>query len=253
MPRVRTAWRLTAFGLWMALVAAVTGCARPAPAPQNPQLADQYSAIRSIAILPPHVEVYSVATGGAKEHLADAEAQVAKELVDSAVQQLASRSRDGKPVQLSEAKSGGELFHAVWIQNSYNFISTEFGRQPFASDGHLTGARFGDGDDAVELSRELATDGVLFLACSAEQRTGGSVGTELATKMLIGVATAGLLVPAAEPAGRIVLEAALVDGTTGHVVWAGSGADFKMALMGSSFDPKIVEGVAKTAFQTLPK
>jgi hypothetical protein len=99
----------------------------------------------------------------------------------------------------------------------------------------------------------LNTDGLILVRCNAEQRTGGSVGAEYAGKVLVGLATAGLFVPPADPAGTIVVDAALVDGKSGNIVWANSAGDFKVALMGAAFDKTVLDGVVKSVFATLPK
>ena len=108
------------------------------------------------------------------------------------------------------------------------------------------------GSEAEDVARELGSDGLFFVECHVEQRTGGSVGTELATKMLVGVATAGLLVPLAEPAGKIVVDAVLVDGRTGKALWGNSASGVKRPFTGSAFDKSVLEGMVKNAFRTMP-
>jgi hypothetical protein len=60
-----------------------------------------------------------------------------------------------------------------------------------------------------------------------------------------------LFVPPADPDGTIVVDAALVDGKSGNIVWANSGGDFKMALIGPAFDKAVLDGVVKSVFATL--
>jgi hypothetical protein len=62
----------------------------------------------------------------------------------------------------------------------------------------------------------------------------------MAGKVLVGVATAGLFVPPADPPGTIVVEAVLIDGKSGNVVWAHSAGDFKLAFMGAAFEETVL-------------
>jgi len=225
------------------------GCAAPRPASLPDAVLTQYSAMRSVAILPPQVDVYSVAVGGMKEHQPELERQLTSELLQVVTQQFTERGRTVKATPVA-ADGTNRLFRDVWLRETYELIHHAFHGAPRTIEPEMFGTNLGD--QTEEVARELGSDGLVFVECHVEQRTGGSVGTELATKMLVGVATAGLFVPPADPAGTIVVDAVLVDGKSGMALWGNSASDFKMAFMGAAFDESVLDGVVKNTFRTMP-
>jgi len=103
------------------------------------------------------------------------------------------------------------------------------------------------GSETEEVARELGSDGLFFVECHVEQRTNPSVGRELATKVLVSVATPGLFAPIADPAGMIVMDAIWVDGKSGKAV-----KGIRHPTSRWAFDKSVLEGVVKSVFRTPP-
>ena len=229
----------------------LAACSTTKPSLPEAQLAKLHS-LRKVAILPPQVEVYSVAVGGAKEQLTQQELQVTNELIDSVRQQLADQGRDAQAtgVGTKKADDAEQLFRDTWLRETYDRIAQGLHPAP-----PTTAAAFAAdlGAEAKAVTQELGADGLILIRCHAEQRTRGSVAGEMATKLLVGIATAGMFMPPGDPAGTIVVDAALVDGGSGNVVWSNTAGDFKMAFMADSFDKSVLDGVVKKLFATLPK
>jgi hypothetical protein len=197
------------------------------------------------------VEVYSVTLGGAKEHLTDQEGEVTKELIDLVSRQFAEQGRTAQATTFGakESEKSSELFQETWLRESSQYISGNLHQSPPTTAAALSGASLGD--EAKNVAHEAGSDGLVLITCHAEQRSGGSIGAELAGKALVGIATAGLFVPPADPAGKIVVDAALIDGKSGKIVWAHSGAGVKMTFVGSVVDKTTLEDLIKRLFATL--
>jgi hypothetical protein len=197
------------------------------------------------------VEVYSVTLGGAKEHLTEQEGEATKELIDLVARQFAEQgcTAQASSFGAKESEKSAELFRETWLRESSQYISGSLHQSPQTTPATLSGVNLGD--EAKNVAHESGTDGLILIICQAEQRSGGSIGAELAGKALVGIATAGLFVPAADPAGKIVVDAALVDGKSGKIVWANSGASVKMTFVGSVLDKTTLEDLIKRLFATL--
>ena len=235
-----------------ALCGLVGGCAADKAAAPGAELANLRPSTRTIALLPPQVEIYAVARDEAKERVPPQEMQVTNDLIDLAKQYLGEQGRSTRATAagLVNADQSEQAVRDRWVRESYDRMRQALHPIPTT----LTTVFSGNlGDEAKAVAQELKTDGLLLVRCHAEQRTGGSVAGNVAGKMLVGIATAGLFIPAPDPAGWISVDAALVEGKSGNVLWAHSASNFKMPFMAAAFDRSVLDALMKDVFATLPK
>src|SRR5262249_6230594 len=75
------------------------------------------------------------------------------------------------------------------------------------------------GPEIVQVAKLAATDALVFVQLRVAKRSSGDIAAETAKKVLIGVLTLGMFVPPKDASGWATLQMALIDGTTGDVLW----------------------------------
>ncbi len=240
--------RLPMIGFCMLTLAIMAGCAPSlrdivrAMAPTvraNPQLQEKLASIKTVAIMPPGATVYEIAVGGATQVMEE-ETAAARPILATAIEQELGRdarvvftpfpaqaagldaSLDPTAARLTaDLEDTQALFEAVSasiVLHTYKHREGALSDWRFAE--KLTNFDYSLGPDVQQFAKLANADGLLFISGVDQRLSGGH-------KTLIGVVVLALFLPTfgrsimALPAlvGPTALSAALVDATTGALLW----------------------------------
>jgi hypothetical protein len=88
------------------------------------------------------------------------------------------------------------------------------------------------GPEVILLAKQAGVDSLVFVRFRMWKRSGSDNAAESGTKLLIGMATLGLVVPPKNPSGAAMLQIALVDGASGDVLWGNQIRELSFTLVG---------------------
>ncbi len=224
-------------GLYMVILAIMAGCA-PAHFRANPQFQEKVQFIKSVAIMPPSIKLYALSIGGNTE-LMDEPTAPAEQIVAAAIEKELERhagvvfkpfpsptailatSSDlaaaGLKDELEDTQALFEAVSASVLLHTYKNDPDQVFPEKFKNFDYSLGP------DVQRLARLTNADALLFISGVDHISTGGR------KVMMSGVAllcTAGFLVNPIQAAmclaslpGRAIIRVALVDATTGALLW----------------------------------
>lgn len=233
--RKRQRNRLLIIGLGLAALAVTTGCA-PAHFNAAPQLQDRVRSIKTVAIMPPNIKVYQVGVTGTPQVIEE-ETAAAKQVVSTAIGREFGRhtgvvftsfptpppgfdaSLDPEAARLAaELKDTQALFEVVG--NSINLHALAASPKTMRFAEKLTNLDYSLGPDVQHFAKLANADALVFTS-GADLRTSGS------RKTLTGLGSILLALPTFGESlralfalgGNTILNVALVDATTGDILW----------------------------------
>jgi hypothetical protein len=178
--------------------AAVAGCAtRPDAPPAYADKADEIRKLGTIAVLPVEIEITQVNVIGDNQRVPRLERRWTAGLVE-------------KIVSLVEAKGFATRVVPADLPELATF------RRSYTAGGNGSDARATFGEAARALANAVQADGLLLVHFSGYNKSGGLKARDA---FLAGAAAGVTGVIAMAPSERGMLTAALVDGTTGNVLW----------------------------------
>lgn len=235
-------------GLCVLVLAIVAGCA-PAFFRANPQLQEKVQSIKKVAIMPPGVKVYQLAVGGGTQ-LMDEETAAARASVATAIAQEVGHDATVVFTPFSAASSGLDarrdpvaarltaeledtqaLFEAV---NASVLLHT-YKRDPDQTfPEKLKNFDYSLGPDVQQFAKLAKADALLFTAGVDHISTGGrkaliALGALLCSAGVLSIdpgSAVRCFSSLAGAPGPTILSVAVVDATTGSLLWynVGSGA-----------------------------
>ena len=226
--------------LYMLILAIVAGCA-PAHFRANPQLQEKVQSIKTVAIMPPGIKVYQVAVGGDTQ-LMDEPTAAAKQIVSAAIEKELGRhagvvfkpfpSPSAIPGSGSDLAAAGVKDELEDIQALFDVVSASVELHTY-TDHRVEGGTFMDqtfpeklknfdyslGPEVEWVARLANADALLFVSGVDHISTGGRKAL-MVLEVLIASAAGGKGVGVALlPPGTTTLNVALVDATTGALLW----------------------------------
>jgi len=253
-------------GLCLLVLAIVAGCA-PARFRANPQLQEKVHSIKTVAIMPPSIKLYALSIGG-NTQLMDEPTAPAEQIVAATIEKELERhagvvfkpfpsptailatSSDLAAVGLKdELQDTQALFEAVSasvILHTYKPEDAPDQRFP----EKLKNFDYSLGPEVQRLAKLANADVLLFISGVDHISTGGRKAVMSGVALLC---TAGFLVNPIQAAmclaslsGRAILRAALVDATTGALLWYNIGSGVSLTSLDQATD------LAEQVFQDFP-
>ena len=208
--------------------------------------------IEDIAILPPNVEIYLVSLGSTKKPMKHKIEEVSNYLITLIGDKLKKLGFKTVPVSIASGQkiNSEALFQDANIRNLFQQLNKEHKSVPIEQSKKLD---CNLGDQAVRLASQTESDALIFLKFTGWKKSGGMIATEVSTNLLIAVATAGLIINPAKPAGAEGLSIALVDGKTGDVLWVNQSSDFYINPIPPSFSRDSIKSLVEDVFEGFPK
>jgi hypothetical protein len=233
-----------------AMIAFLCACTSPGLVRQHADLAAHCQSIRQVAVVPPNVEMYLVHIGGSKELLQDRMRSISSDLVSLIEAQVATHGFRPLSMDRITAPSGSseQLFRDAEISRLYGTISGEmYGKPLSVAESRSIECKLGE--EARNLASLAHSDGLIFLRFAGYRRTGASVASELAFKVLFSLG--GVYAPQ-EATGAAQLEVALVDGKTGDVLWVNRVVRTKFGLTTPDFERDELTAMIRELFRAFP-
>ena len=264
---------VTDIGLCVLVLAIVAGCA-PARFRANPQLQEKVTSIKTVAIMPPSVKVYQLAVGGDTQ-LMDEPIAAATQSVAGAIEKELGRhagvvfkpfpspsailaiSNDLTAAGLTdELEDTQALFDAVSASVLLHTYSRSTWIRKYDSDQtfpeKLKDFDYSLGPEVQRLAKLANSDALLFVSGVDHISTGGRKALmALSTLILLPLSAIGKTLIVVVPPGVAVLSVALVDGTTGALLWYNvvvSSQDIIISLTG----PGSARWLAELVFENFP-
>ncbi|WP_298440729.1 hypothetical protein [uncultured Ferrimonas sp.] len=181
-----------------------------------------------IAIVPPVVEMKLVNFDGEGERLTPQEDAIRSQLIAEASSKLTARGFTPVVVERERMLAQFADFNVdvANLRESYQSIAANLYTGKAVNEKKVASFRQSVGEAASVVAHSTNSDAILLLKYTGWEKSKGSVAKDMAASILVGVLTAGAVVPVQAMSGESV-EAALIDGDSGDVVWANvfAGAD----------------------------
>ncbi|MGY6214660.1 hypothetical protein ACW73L_05795 [Methylolobus aquaticus] len=218
---------------------------------QHQDFAAHCAGIRRVAVVPPNVRLYLVHLGGLKEGLSGQMPRVAEALIQVIGEELTRQGFEAATIQQAQGArlDSAALFREAEISRLYAQISSEMAGRPGTPSRHRN-IECTLGQDAKDLAAFARSDGLIFVNFAGWKRSGGSVATEMAFKVLLTLA--GGYLPQ-DPIGASELEIALVEGGTGDILWTNRVANTRFGFDRPDFDMQELRGMTKELFEGFPQ
>ena len=261
---------LPMIGLCVLVLAIMAGCV-PAHFRANPQLQEKVQSIHTVAIMPPGIKVYQLAVGGGTQ-LMDEETVAATQIVAAAIEKELGRhagvvfkpfpspsailaiSNDlaaaGLTDELEDTQALFEAVSASVLLHTYKDESD----QTFPE--KLKNFDYSLGPEVQRLARLANADALLFISGVDHISTGGRKGLIFLEALIfspvllhpLGALSYAMYI--ASRAGRAILSVAMVDATTGALLWYNV-----VGLQGGGYsltDPHSATDLTVQAFEDFP-
>lgn len=196
-------------------------CAAQTTVRQHADFAARRQSLRSVAVLPPDVAAVLVVFKGDNQPLPEEEAKVSKEIPSALEQLLSERSMTATLVDFSAEDVDPELRLAVsQAQRTFNSVLRDtYAKGVSISEREALKYKASLGPQAADLADRLGVDALLFSQYSEFHKSEGEVASDVTKSVLIFAATLGSVI-AVSPVYGATLQGALVDGSTGEILWA---------------------------------
>jgi hypothetical protein len=194
-----------------------SGCASLGP-PRHPEFKTLHSQIRSVAVLPPSVEVYKFTFKGEREMIYDLLPGLRQQAAAELEQVLAKRGYQVQPLDLSEQalNDDPELKRTLHtIQELFEKRIEEYSKKWFPTAHEF---RYSVGSDINVFADRAKSDALVFVRCQGIKKSGGEIAKDFAKTLLLAVATLGNAVVYYYPSVTVV-QMGVIDGDTGELLW----------------------------------
>jgi len=222
------------------LVLSASGCATSEQPVGRSDFAARRQNIKTVAIVQPDVKIIKKVVGNPEQPLTEDDARVATELMTLLSHEFSDRS-----FKVQVANLDSESHDRT--QSAYDQIS--YGQLNDAQHPTLTVPKNVGG--ATDIARSNKVDAVVFTAFQGVTRSHGSVAAEVATDVVVAVATMGIIVPAKSPNGADQLLVVLVDGADGNVLWQNQSTE-TWPVEVPTFEDKDIAPMMTAVFEKFP-
>ena len=250
--------RLAAGTLAMLLLGA---CGPRAPAPtmmrQHPELAARTAAHSRLAILPPRVRIWEMGFNDDETRLRDAEHQLETEITQLISAKLSAHHFTLLPARLDAAdldRQRALRFQLSELFQSYDQLSWKVYRKGALSPDTARQCHATMGPAINPFADRAAADVLLFVDVDAATKSAGLRGKDTFFMVLAALGGSVYMPPAA----GAILEIALIDGTTGELLWSNRvAATFRRSLdaaflVNTAFNEFPSDAVAATVEASAP-
>lgn len=221
-------------------MAFLSGCATYTTVREHPQLESQLSRIDSVVITPAMVTIQQINFTGNNERLTELEASIQGQLYEIAKTQLTEQGYRIVDFDFQTAINEDEDFAYAVTQVREGFSEAK-GKlyQRLAVDvKEKRSIQASVGPSVNMIAEKSVADAVLLMQYAGSKKSSGSVAKDVAVSVVVTLLTGSTPIPNKEAS---VVELALLDGTTGDVIWSNILNHEQLSTLG-----------ATRAFQTLP-
>jgi len=196
----------------MMIIVMLHACTTPSSVRQHPEFASQRNTFNTVFLVPPQVEIihdvsYSGIRSPEEEKIT---AEDLREIVEAELKQLGFQIKKEQTQPIVTARKATTHTPIVCKQLT-NILNT----------------------GAVKINTEKPRADALALMCLKEyKRSSGDIAVESSTKILLGLATLGVVTIPKDPSGWANLKVALINGKNGELLWANQVADTSFRLIG---------------------
>jgi hypothetical protein len=233
----------------------LSGCVMVPPHRSHPSLEAKAKGIKTVAILPPRVDIFQIDAGGVREKMDEWSTQAKKNIEDAVRAELhrrtgfliTPRSQESLPEEVkSNLEETYSLFDAV---NTSILLHTYFQDPNYRFEEKMTNFDYSLGKEVKGLAKEGVE--ILFLVSGTDHVwTGGRQALQAIAVIIgigAGVATGVMVLPAL--GGGTAINVALVDARSGEILWynvkqSGGGVDLR--------DPKSAADLVKDLLEDFP-
>jgi hypothetical protein len=229
----------------------LAGCAMVPPYRAHPSLETRAKGIKTVAILPPRVDVFQIDAGGVREKIDEWSTQAKKNLEDAVRAELQRRigflitphSQESLPEEVkSNLEETYSLFDAV---NTAILLHTYFDNPNYRFEEKIANFDYSLGKEVKGLAKEGVE--ILFLVSGTDHIWTGGRQALQAVAVILGLGTGIVVMPAL--GGGTAVNVALVDARSGDILWynvtqSGGGVDLR--------DPKSAADLVKDLLENFP-
>ena len=207
-----------AFSLLLAALFSV-GCASTPSYRAHPSIKDKAKKIKSIALLPPRIDVFKINAGGLGEKMDLWSEQAKKNLITALEDRLNSES--GLHLKIfhedlfsKELKSNFDETYALFEVVTQSVLDHTYGTYAQRFDEKITDFNYSLGKEVQEL-RMGSNDALLILIGRDHISSEGQIALQAGTVILAGL-VGSIIIP---KGGVTAMSGALIDAKTGSVLW----------------------------------
>lgn len=204
----------------LALVLA-TGCSYT-PVREHPEFASAVRKVQKVAVLPPDVEYVLLVLTGDNERLPEEEAKVRQSLASALPGLLEKRGYVASELSTEKVQAivKDANFTIEQAKTAYREASKRLYERPLVTEDESTQFRISIGPIGNAVAEAVDAEAFLFVHYAGFKKSEGLLAKEIVANALLGALTGVVAVPAATGAS---MELALVDATTGDVLWSNRG------------------------------
>lgn len=213
---------------------------------QHPDFANSSRKINNITIIPPDVEVTYLVFNGDNQRLTEDESNV-NVLIDKEYNRiLTDKGYTIKPFEFLQTDGQDDFrFNLNQLKKAYNEASTELYENRMVKRELSDDFKVSIGPIVNQFSDIADCDALVIARYSGFKKSKGLIAKQATSSVLLGVLTG---VVSVQPSKGCIIEIALVDGTTGDILW--SNVEFGNDTS-SSYSPSTVINKAIDALPAL--
>jgi len=189
---------------------------------KHPEFAKRRAKIANVAVVPPDVEVVRVVFKGDNQPLNEEAARIRTRLPDLIAAAMRKQGFTVKEAGLDEqhfADKPDLRFQTTQLQDAFARADQQMFKVVQMSKSEAENYKTTLGTDVIPIADHADVDALVVAKMNGFKKSGGEIAKDVAITVLIAVATLGNAV-ATQPTKGASLQVALIDGTTGDILWA---------------------------------
>lgn len=203
-----------------AVLVMLTGCVTTSTR-THPTLEEELLKVNTVVIAPPRVEIEFKKLVGENNRLEYQEDAIRAQLMTIARAELLHHGFEVIEFDFDDAmKNDVEFAESVsQVRAGFDKAREELQLGKHLSEEEAKAIRASLGEAVNIVASESGADAILLMRYSGWDKSGGHVAKDIGISLLVAVLTSGMVM-ASFPTEGAMTEAALIDGTTGEVLWA---------------------------------
>lgn len=201
----------------LAALSLLVGCATPTSIRQHSDFAERTQAIKTVAILPPNVEVLEIVFSGDNARLPEREQAVTGELLQQAEDALESKGYQVAALDYARltAENPELAFEIDQLKQAFRDAGEAMRKESATTENY---ARFKEsvGERAGAVAAPLGVDALLLVDFNGFEKSSGKIAQEMAATVVFALLTGQVAVAQNSGSG---VHLGLVEGSSGDVLW----------------------------------
>ena len=207
----------------------------------HPNLVEELKQVEKIVIAPPDVSINLIKFKGDNERISEEEERYKQVIVKFAEEKLVQSGFTVVDFDFKNAiDEDSEFAYLVnQVKEDFEVAKKDLKAGLSISENEAKKLQSKVGEAVNQVSNKTGADAILLIRYEGFKKSEGQIAKDIGTSVLVGVLTLGSVVPV-QPASGALAEVAMIDGTTGEVLWT----DVKQGTLS--------ELVARSTLTTLP-